>query len=106
MIEVIARDIRSKFLKNDSLNTNEFNEFKEKYPKFFKMLTTSDMDESMFEKLFEMFNKVSNSNTDSFSAAGEFSQYGATKYMYDTFGKPSQDDIDKASIKLKKQFNK
>ena len=105
MIRTIASNIRNAYLNQQSLNTEEFDTFKEKYPTFFKMLLSQDMDVDMYTKLLDMLDKMNNNETDSFSAAGEFSQFGATKYMYNTFGKPSENDIKKASDKLKKQFN-
>lgn len=105
MIRETAIKIRNSYMNKESLDNDEYNKFKDRYPTFFNMLITPDMDIDMFNKLFETIEKLNNNEVDSFNAAGEFSQFGATKYLYNKFGTPSQSQLKNASNKLQKQFN-
>jgi len=95
-----AKQIRLNVL-NSCLNPNEFNEFKDEYPKFYEMLKTKNMNEDMFNKLIEI---ISNNSTSNQNAASEFSKFGAEKYVYPTFGKPSEKDINNAKKKINKLY--
>ena len=93
-----AKDIRKKVLEN-TLNKNDFPKFQARYPKFYCMLQNKYMNEEMFEKLITI---LSVKSADDQNAASEFSQYGAERYLYPQFGKPSKSDIDNAKLKVDK----
>lgn len=103
MIEDTARRLRKDYLNND-LNTDDYVEFRNKYPKFYDMLTRDNMNNAMLEKLFELLREKEKQNLSEFKAASEFSQFGAEKYLYNQFQKPSQNDIKKAEKKLSKLY--
>ena len=93
-----AKEIRF-HSKNDTLNDSQYEEFKNKYPKFYIMLQHKHMDEEMYNKLLSTLSK--NSANDQ-KAASEFSQYGAEKYLYPKFGRPTQSDLKTAQSKIDK----
>ena len=93
-----AKQIRYDFV-NNKFNKHKYIDFNNKYPKFYMMLQKKDMDEEMFNKLLEL---LSTQSTDDQNAASEFSQYGAEKYLYPQFGKPSLSDLKTAQSKIDK----
>ena len=93
-----AKQIRKNIL-NNSFNPNEFKEFQIGHPKFYEMLQKKDMNEEMFQKLIEILSFQSVDNQD---AASQFSQFGAEKFLYPKFGKPSEADIQNAKSKIEK----
>ena len=93
-----AKEIRMNFI-NNSLNHDKYIDFNKMFPKFYIMLQKKDMDKEMFNKLLIL---LSTQSADDQNAASEFSQYGAEKYLYPKFGKPSQSDLKSAQSKIDK----
>jgi hypothetical protein len=85
--------IRNAVLNDEPLT--EYKDFSEKYPKLFAMLQNKSMDREMFEKLFQIL--LVNQTE---SGATQFSQFGAEKYLYPQFGKPSESDLKIANRKI------
>lgn len=96
----IAKEIRDDIL-NKTFEETKYASFKEKYPKFFSMLQKPNMDESMFNKMVEL---LSISNRNEQESSSEFSQFGAEKYLYPKFGKPSNYELDIAKEKISKLY--
>ena len=94
----IAKDIRLNVI-NNSLDNTKYKDFKNKFPKFYEMLKKKDMDEDMFKMLLKL---LSTTSADDQIAASEFSQYGAEKYLYPQFGKPTDSDLKTAQSKIHK----
>ena len=94
-----AQNIRRNVL-NGNFVPSEFKEFQDKYPKFYEMLQRRDMNVDMFHKIIQI---LSVNLVDELDAASQFSQYGAEKYVYPKFGKPSETNIEKAKKKLEKR---
>jgi hypothetical protein len=92
-----AKSIRLNVL-NNTFSKDEFQDFIEKYPKFYEMLIRKDMDNDMFKKMCELLSK---NDLNDQSTASEFSQYGAEKYLYPTYGTPSKKEINRAKSILK-----
>ena len=88
-------------VKTNSFNPSEFTSFKEDFPKFYSMLLNPNMDEEMFGKLVHMLESKSITTQDD---AIEFSQFGAEKYVYPQFGKPSENDVKIAKEKISKRY--
>ena len=96
-----AEKIRRCFCNNENMNTEGIIAFEKMYPKFYRMLTNPNMDVEMYNKLFQMLDTIENNTTDEFTASTEFSTFGAEKYLYNTFGTPSQTVVENAKKKLK-----
>ena len=93
-----AKNIRTDVI-NNNIDSTKYKDFQEEYPKFYNMLQKKDMDKDMFEMLLNLLEK--NSSNDQ-NAAAQFSQYGAEKYLYPKFGKPSSSDLKNAQLKIDK----
>ena len=93
-----AKRLRMNVIDN-TFDPNQYIEFKTAFPKFYEMLQKKDMDEEMFHKLLII---LSTKSADDQNAASEFSQYGAEKYLYPQFGKPSNSDLNNAQSKIDK----
>ena len=93
-----AKEIRKNVL-NNSLEKKQYEDFEKRFPKFYEMLLKQDMDEEMFNMLLKLLSKKS---ADDQNAASEFSQFGAEKYVYPQFGKPSTSDLQLAKSKIDK----
>ena len=97
-IFTLAKQLRDDVINGKQIG-EDYDEFKSKYPKFYDMLTKKDMDEEMFKKLMNLLkNNVSSDQR----AAAEFSKFGAEKYLYPQFGKPSENDMETAQNKIDK----
>ena len=95
-----ATEIRTKIINKENIE-GQYTDFEEKYPKLYLMLQKKDIDEEMFNKLFELLCiNTSESN------ASKFSEFGAEKYLYPKFGRPSKNDKDIASKKIEKMLKK
>ena len=68
------------------------------------MLTRDNMDNTMLEKLFQLLKEKEKNNLSEFKAASKFSQFGAEKYLYNQFERPTDNDIKKAEKKLNKLY--
>lgn len=97
-IILTAKQIRNDIL-NDTFDPIVYLEFKKQYPKFYDMLTNKNMDEEMLEKLIS---GLSTNSINDKNAASEFSSFGAEKYVYPKFGKPSSKDLEKAKTTIDK----
>ena len=93
----IAKKLRKSYLEKETLDTEEYNEFKKKYPKFYEMMITKDMDKEMFNKMMSLLSTNVASDP---KVAFEFSQFGAEKYVYPQFGKPTEEDLNTAKDKI------
>ena len=93
-----AKKIRSSVI-NNSFNPEEYNDFKNSFPKFYEMLQKKNMDEDMFNMLLKL---LSTKSADDQNAACEFSKFGAERYLYPQFGKPSESDLEIAKSKIDK----
>ena len=98
LILEIAKEIRVNVI-NNSFDKSKYINFKSKYPKFYEMLQKKDMDEEMFDKLLYLLSTKTANNQ---AAASEFSQYGAEKYLYPQFGKPTSSELESAQSKIDK----
>ena len=90
-----ACNIKNCVENNESLDNDVFNEFSNKYPKLYAMLQNKNMDNEMFEKLFDVMKKDSSEN-----GALKFSEFGAEKYLYPQFGRPTEESMNNAKAKL------
>ena len=95
-----AKEIRQNVL-NGTLNSDNYVDFKKQYPKFYEMLRRKDMDNEMFKKMIEI---LSTQVVTDQKAAIKFSEFGAEKYLYPQFGKPSQSDREKANKTVNKHI--
>ena len=95
-----AKIIRKKVM-NNSLDHEEYDDFNNRFPKFYEMLQKKDMDEGMFNMLLKL---LSSKSADDQNAACEFSKFGAEKYLYPQFGKPSKSDLEIAKSKIDKLY--
>ena len=96
-----ALEIRNKVKTNCDLNDSDYSSFKESYPKFYTMLQNKNMNEDMFNKLIEMMYASKTLNE---TDAAEFSTFGAEKYLYPQFGKPTEQDMNNAKNKINKLY--
>ena len=103
-LRIIADNIRRSFLNGLPLDTDEFKHFQLMYPKFFNMLTSSNMDKSMYHHLFITLDQLNSGQLNNMAAASTFSSHGADKYVYPTFGKPSSSQLDQATNSIKKHY--
>ena len=94
-----AIEIKNK-VENDK-NVDDYVDFKKLYPKFYAMLLNKDMDEMVFNKLIEI---MSSTNTLNETHAADFSTFGAEKYLYPKFGKPTEKQIENAKNKINKLY--
>jgi len=94
-----ACKIRSAVENNKPINTEEFKQFESSYPKLFSMLKNPNMDRQMFDKLFQTLK-----TNPSESGASTFSEFGAEKYLYPQFGKPSKQDLSFAKQKVREKL--
>ena len=92
----LAKEIRVNVI-NNKLDETKYTDFKNKFPKFYEMLKKKNMDEEMFNKLIHL---LSTKTEDNQAAASSFSQYGAEKYLYPQFGKPTDSDLKFAQNKI------
>jgi hypothetical protein len=95
----IACSIRESYIKNESLDMPAYRKFQERYPKLYAMLQNPNMDAEMFEKLFMIFGQDSSQ-----SGASRFSEFGAEKYLYPQFGRPTGDQLKEAQKKIEKRI--
>lgn len=94
-----ACKFREALQNNENINTPEFQNLKDTYPKLYSMLQNPKMDIQMFEKLFQIIQSDSSEN-----GASKFSTFGAEKYLYPQFGRPSASDMENAKQKLAKRI--
>ena len=94
-----AKEIRVNVI-NHTLDHSKYIEFNNSFPKFYIILQRKDMDESMFNKLLTL---ISTHSVEDQNAASEFSQFGAEKYLYPQFGKPSTSNLNAAKRSIKKR---
>ena len=97
----ISLEIRKKVKDREHIDDNIYLEFEKNYPKFYTMLKNTNMNEDMFNKLIQM---MTGTNTLNEKDAAEFSTFGAEKYLYPQFGKPTEEDIHKATKKISKLY--
>ena len=95
-IKKTADNIRKAVYNNDTLITQEFEEFKALYPRFYEMLLNKNMDTSMYDKLFSTMQLMNDGKLDNTTAASEFSTHGAKKYVYPLVEHSSDDIIIKS----------
>jgi len=96
----IACKIKQSIINKENLETNnEYLQFQTKYPKLYMMLQDPNMDNEMFEKLFNVIMVDSTEN-----GASTFSEFGAEKYLYPSLGKPTVQDREIAKQKINKHI--
>ena len=98
-ISKTALEIRNKV--KDDKNVDSYEDFKKLYPKFFSMLLNKNMDETIFNKLVEIMSSTNQLNE---KHAAEFSTFGAERYLYPKFGKPTDKEIEIAKTKINKLY--
>ena len=102
-LESTARCIRIRYLNNKTLNSNEYQRFKKRYPKLYNMLIQPDMSDSMLNKLFETLPRDDTSD-EIFDSSKKFSEFGASMFLYPQFGTPTESDLRIAEKNIKKKI--